>query len=135
MKCLLEEKYYHCGCFNFFFILINKFGACQFIPPNYVICYETLKLFYFVKIDSIQHREVQTVYNVEDLYGHSCMVVWYRPLQSVHITTEVASFIPACIEMFSIPFCWIKFVIDLGHVSGFLNVLSFPPTTELTAII
>jgi len=53
------------------------------------------------------------------------------PMQSVPITTKVVSSNPAHGEVYSIQLYVIKFVIDLGQVSGFLRVLFFPPPIKL----
>ena len=57
------------------------------------------------------------------------------PLQLVHITTDVVSSIPAHAEVYSTHHYVIKFVSDLQHVCGFLQVLRFPPQIKLTAMI
>jgi hypothetical protein len=48
------------------------------------------------------------------------------PVQSVLITTKVVSANPVNGEVYLIQHYGIKFVIDLGQVSGFLRVLWFP---------
>ena len=53
------------------------------------------------------------------------------PMQSVPITTEVVSSIPAHDEVYSIQHYVIKFVSDLPHFGGFLRVLLFPPPVKL----
>ena len=56
-------------------------------------------------------------------------------LQSVHITTTVASSNPVHGEMYSIQHYVIKFVSDLRLVGGFLRGLRFPPPIKLTTTI
>jgi len=56
-------------------------------------------------------------------------------MQSVPITTKVASLNPAHGKVYSIQHYVIKFVSDLGQVSDFLWVLLFSPTIKLTAMI
>ena len=51
-------------------------------------------------------------------------------MQSVPITTKVVSSNPAHGEVYSIQLYVIKFVIDLGQVSGFLRVLFFSSTNK-----
>ena len=48
-------------------------------------------------------------------------------MQSVPITTDVVSLNPAHGKVYSIQHYVIKFVSDLRHVSGFLQVLLFSP--------
>jgi hypothetical protein len=59
------------------------------------------------------------------------VIVWLLDLQlsvqSVHITTKVVSFNPVHGEVCLIQHYVIKFVSDLQQVSGFLQVLWFPP--------
>jgi len=57
------------------------------------------------------------------------------PVQSVPITTEVVSSHPAHGEVHSRQHYMIKFVSDLQHVGGFLQVLQFPSQIKLTATI
>jgi hypothetical protein len=57
------------------------------------------------------------------------------PVQSVPITTNVASLNPVHAEVYSIQHYVIKFVSDLRQVSGFLRVLWFPPSIKLTTTI
>ena len=57
------------------------------------------------------------------------------PVQSVPITTKVASSNPIHGEMYSIQHYVIKFVSDLQQVCGFLWVLRFPQPIKLTATI
>ena len=54
-------------------------------------------------------------------------------MQSVPITTEVVSSNPG--EVYSIQNYMIKFISDLGQVSGFPLVLQFPPQIKLTEMI
>jgi len=56
-------------------------------------------------------------------------------VQSVPITTTVASLNPVHGEVYSIQHYVIKFVIDLGLVGGFLWVFRFPQRIKLTATI
>jgi hypothetical protein len=56
-------------------------------------------------------------------------------MQSVHISTEVVSSIPAHDGTYSIQHYVIKLVSDLRSVGGFLWVLQFPPQIKLTATI
>ena len=72
------------------------------------------------------------------------VVVWYMqldlqlPVQSVHITTNVASANPVYGEVYSIEHYMAKFVSDLRQVGGFLRVPTFctlPPPIKLTATI
>jgi len=56
-------------------------------------------------------------------------------VQSVPITTEIVSLNPAHGEGYSIQHYVIKFVGDLRQVSGFLQVIRFPPPIKLTATI
>ena len=56
-------------------------------------------------------------------------------VQSVPITTKVASSIPAHGDVYSVQHYVIKFVSDLLQVGGFLRVLQFPPPIQLTATI
>jgi len=62
------------------------------------------------------------------------MVVGFTtiPVQSVLITTKVASSNPAHGEVYSIQHYVIQFVSDLRQVGGFLRVLWFPPPIKLT---
>ena len=59
------------------------------------------------------------------------MIIWWLgfqlPVQSVPITTNMASSNPVHGEVYLIQHYVIKFVIDLRQVSGFLRVLRFPP--------
>ena len=57
------------------------------------------------------------------------------PVQSVPITTKVTSSNPVHDEVHSIQNYVIKFVSDLLQVSGFLQVLRFPPQIKLNATI
>ena len=57
------------------------------------------------------------------------------PVQSVPITTNVVSSIPAHGEVYSIQHYVVQFVSDLRKVSGFLRVLQFSPLMKLTAMI
>jgi hypothetical protein len=59
----------------------------------------------------------------------------YLYMQSVAITTNVASSNPAHGEVYSIQHYVIKFVSDLRQVGGFLRVLRFPPPIKLIALI
>jgi hypothetical protein len=58
------------------------------------------------------------------------VIGWYLDLQlsmqSVHITTNVASSIPAHGKVYSIQHYVLKFVSDLRQVSSFLRVFRFP---------
>ena len=54
------------------------------------------------------------------------------PMQSVPITTKVASSNPAHGEVYSMQHYMIKFVSNLRQVRGFLLVLRFPPPIKLT---
>jgi hypothetical protein len=64
------------------------------------------------------------------------MVIGFTiPVQSVPITTNVVSSNPVYDEVYSIQHYMIKFVSDLGQVSGFLRVLRFPPPIKLTITI
>jgi hypothetical protein len=56
-------------------------------------------------------------------------------IKSATFTTEVASSNPVHGEVYSKQQYVIKFVSDLQQVSGFLQVLQFPPTIKLTATI
>ena len=56
-------------------------------------------------------------------------------LQSVHITTKVASSNSAHDEVYSIRYYMIKFVSDLRQVDGILQILRFPPQIKLSATI
>jgi hypothetical protein len=64
------------------------------------------------------------------------MVIGFTiPVQSVPIATNVVSSNPVYDEVYSIQHYMIKFVSDLGQVSGFLRVLRFPPPIKLTITI
>jgi hypothetical protein len=72
----------------------------------------------------------------------AAVIVWWLDLQlpvqsvqSVPISTKVASSSPVHGEVYSIPLCVTKFVSDLRQVNGFLWVLRFPPPIKLTATI
>jgi hypothetical protein len=56
-------------------------------------------------------------------------------MQSVPITDNVVSSIPAHGEVFFIEHYAIKFDSELRQVGGFLWVLRFPPPIKLTAMI
>jgi hypothetical protein len=56
-------------------------------------------------------------------------------MQSVTITTKVVSSNPIHGEVYSIQHYVMKFASDLRHVSGFLQVLRFPPPIKLIATI
>ena len=56
-------------------------------------------------------------------------------VQLVPITTIVVSLNPVHGEVYLIQHYVIKFVSDLGQVSGFLRILRFPPPIKLTATI
>jgi hypothetical protein len=57
------------------------------------------------------------------------MVVGFpKTVQSVPISTKVASLNPAHGEMYLIPQYVIKFVSDFQQVGGFLRVIRFPPS-------
>jgi hypothetical protein len=60
---------------------------------------------------------------------------FHRYLQSVSITTKVVRSNPVHGEVYLIQHYVIKFVSDLRHVCGFLQVLWFPPPIKLTATI
>ena len=66
-------------------------------------------------------------------------IVWeldlQLPLQSVHITTKVASSNSAHDEVYSIRYYMIKFVSDLRHVDGIPRILLFPPPIKLSTTI
>jgi hypothetical protein len=66
-------------------------------------------------------------------------IVWESdlqlPLQSVHITTKVASSNSAHDEVYSIRYYMIKFVSDLRHVDGIPRILWFPPPIKLSTTI
>jgi len=65
------------------------------------------------------------IYNLSmQYYRYSYNLI---PVQSVLITTKVASLNPTHGEVYSIQHYVIKFVSDLRQVSGFLQVLGFPP--------
>ena len=53
-------------------------------------------------------------------------------MQSVPITTNAVSSIPAHAEEYSMQHYVIKFVSDLRQVGGFIRVLRFPPPIKLT---
>ena len=57
------------------------------------------------------------------------------PVQSVDITTKVASSNAIHGEVYSIQHYVLKFVSDLRQVGSFLRVLRFPPPIKLTATI
>jgi hypothetical protein len=63
--------------------------------------------------------------------------IWNLPVQSVPITTKVASLNPIHGKVYSIQHYMyvIKFVSDLRQVGGFLRILQFPPPIELTTRI
>ena len=67
------------------------------------------------------------------------VIVWWLdkqlPMQSVPITSKVASSNPNHVEVYSIQHYVLKFVRDLRQVSSFLQVLRFPPPIKLTATI
>jgi len=71
--------------------------------------------------------------------GRVVVIVWkldlQLPVQSVPITTKVASSNPAHGKVYWIQYYVIKFVNDLQQVSGFFWVIQFPPPVELTATI
>jgi hypothetical protein len=56
-------------------------------------------------------------------------------MQSVHITTKIASSNLAHGEVYSIQHYVIKLVSDLWQVGGFLRILRFPPQVNLIATI
>jgi hypothetical protein len=56
-------------------------------------------------------------------------------VQSVDITTKVASSNAIHGEVYSIQHYVLKFVSDLRQVGSFLRVLRFPPPIKLTATI
>ena len=68
---------------------------------------------------------------------YSGTVIWQLdlqlPMQSVPITTKVVSSNHAHGEVYSIQQYSIKYVSDLRQVGGFLQVLRFPPSIQLTA--
>ena len=55
-------------------------------------------------------------------------------MQPVPVATNIVSLNPAHGEVYSIQHV-IKFVSDLRHVSGFLQVLWFPPPIKLTITV
>ena len=67
------------------------------------------------------------------------VITWYLdlqlPVQSLPITTTVASSNPTHGKVYLIQHYVIKFVSDLQQVGGFLQVLRFPPPIKLTATI
>jgi hypothetical protein len=64
--------------------------------------------------------------------GHDRMVVDLQLLmQLVPITTKVVSLNPVHHEVYLIQHYVIKFISDLQQVSGFLQVLRFPPPIKL----
>jgi len=56
-------------------------------------------------------------------------------MQSVTITTKIVSSNPIHGEVYSIQHYVMKFVSDLWQVSGFFQVLRFPPPIKLIATI
>jgi hypothetical protein len=56
-------------------------------------------------------------------------------MQVVPVTTNVVSLNPTHGEVYSIQHYVIKFVSDMREVSGFLQVLRFPPQIKLTVTI
>ena len=68
--------------------------------------------------------------------GWSVVVVDIQlSIQSVHITINIVSLNPAHDELYSIQHDMIKLFSDLRQVSGFLQVLRFPPQIKLTFTI
>jgi hypothetical protein len=67
------------------------------------------------------------------------VIVWWLdlqlPVQSVPITTKVVSLNPVHCEVYSIQHCLIEFVSDLQQVFDILQVLRFPPSIKLIAMI
>jgi len=53
----------------------------------------------------------------------------------VPITTKVVSSNPVHGKVYAMQYYVIKFVSDFRQVSGFLQVLQFPPPIKLTAIL
>ena len=74
------------------------------------------------------------------LYGTIVVVIVWQldlqlPMHSVSITTKVVSSNPVHGKVYSLQHQVIKFVSDLQHIGGFLQVLRFPPSVKLTATI
>ena len=63
------------------------------------------------------------------------LLAFQLPVQSVPITTIVVSLNPAHGEVYLIQHNVIKFVSELRHVGGFLQVLLFSPPIKMTATI
>ena len=76
---------------------------------------------------------------IRNRHGRNGMVVGftttYTIIQSVPIITKVVSSKPVHGEVYSIQHYVIKFVSDLRQVSGFLQILWFPPPIKLTSTI
>jgi hypothetical protein len=76
--------------------------------------------------------------NLKEMVIGAVVVVWQLdlqlPMQSVPIATNV-SLVPIHGKLYSIQDYVIKFVRDLWWVSGFLQVLWFPPPIKLTTTI
>jgi hypothetical protein len=74
-------------------------------------------------------------YVIKGHRGRDRMVVGFTllPMQSVSITTNVASLIPTNGEMYWIQYYVIKFISDLRQVGGFLWELQHHPQIKLTA--
>jgi hypothetical protein len=90
-------------------------------------------LFYFQKI---------YILNCKQEIGWPCgavVIVWYLdlqlPVQLVPIATKVVCLNPFYGEVYSVQHYVIKFVSDLRQVCGFLRVIRFPPSINLTALI
>jgi hypothetical protein len=90
-------------------------------------------------IDWYHKSEQQTCQFINTYKPGAVVIVWLLDLQlimqSVPITTKVVSLNPVHGEVYWIRHYVIKFVSDLRQVSGFLQVLQFPPPIKLTATI
>jgi hypothetical protein len=94
---------------------------------------------HFVIFERNNHIALFNGYTGRGRGGALVVIIWWLflqlPMQSVPITIKVVSSNPAHGEVYSIPQFEIKFVGDLRHVSGFLQVLRFPPPIKLTSTI
>ena len=75
------------------------------------------------------------MFRVQDVHVCFCRIVVGLPMQSVHITTKAVSSNPAHGDVYSIQRYVIKFVSDLRHVGGFLQVPRFPLPITLTVTV
>ena len=122
--------------------MIFVYHHFQSMQTHIPLCFVVFNVVYSIYICfDILSFVVVTLSTFSDAYvikghrGRDRMVVGFTllPMQSVSITTNVASLIPANGEMYWIQYYVIKFISDLRQVDGFLWELQHHPQIKLTA--